>query len=136
MEIIKVLDFSEYPGLRHCSVSDDSGEEFYHKLLNINFKNALEKQELLTVDLDGTAGYAPSFIDEAFGNLVFDFTLKKVKENLRIKSDEEPDWLEVMNEQTFLQWEERRINGENPKKTKKHQDWYVWSGTELVVKNQ
>ena len=34
METINIKDFSEYPGLRHCSISDDSGEEFYHKILN------------------------------------------------------------------------------------------------------
>lgn len=136
METVKVLDFSEYPGLRHCSVSDDSGEEFYHKVLNANFAKALENQTTLIVDLDGTAGYAPSFLDEAFGNLVFDFTLAKVQEDLVIKSEEEPDWLEVMNNETFLQWEERRLENKSPKKTKKHQDWYTWLDNELKLRNK
>ena len=45
MDIIKVKDFSEYPGLRHCSISDDSGEEYYHKILNSKFKETYEKKK-------------------------------------------------------------------------------------------
>ena len=38
MKTIRVFDFTEYPGLRHCSISDDSGEEYYHKILNKEYK--------------------------------------------------------------------------------------------------
>ena len=38
MKTIYIKDFSEYPGLRHCSISDDSGEEYYHSILNKEFK--------------------------------------------------------------------------------------------------
>ena len=81
MEIF-VKDFSEYPGLRHCSISDDSGEEFYHEILNYKFKECFERDETLIVNIDYTAGYAPSFLDEAFGNLVFDFSLLNIKKLL------------------------------------------------------
>ena len=39
-------------------------------------KKSFETKIKLQVVLDGTAGYAPSFLDEAFGNLVYDFGLK------------------------------------------------------------
>ena len=61
MKTLKVSDFSEYPGLRHCNISDDSGELFYHKILNSEFKKSYENKEVLTFILDGTAGFAPSF---------------------------------------------------------------------------
>jgi hypothetical protein len=122
---ISVLDsFTEYPGLRHCSVSDDSGEEFYHTVLNSSFKQAIDKNEVLVVCLDGTAGYAPSFLDEAFGNLVYDFSLSEVKEKIEIVSEEEPSWIEMIFNETFMQWEQRRIRKETPKITGEHPAWY------------
>lgn len=124
MDTLKVVDFTEYPGLRHCKISDDSGEEFYHKYLNHAFKNAFEEGVVLQVDLDYTAGYAPSFLDEAFGNLVYDFGLEVVKKYLRIKSEQEPDLIEVLNSQTLPQWEVRRRKGDQPKITGKHEDWF------------
>jgi hypothetical protein len=125
MKTIRVFEFSEYPGLRHCRISDDSGELYYHKILNKAFKNALESKEDLSVDLDDTAGYAPSFLDEAFGNLVYDFTLEKVKKHLKVISNDEPDLLSILEDETYLQWEDRRLKKEKPKKTKKHSFWFA-----------
>lgn len=62
MKTISVLEsFSEFPALRHCNISDKSGEEFYHSVLNREFKGQFEKKEKLIVNLDNTAGYASSF---------------------------------------------------------------------------
>lgn len=122
IEVFK--DFSEYPGLRHCSISDKSGEEFYHSILNKAFKEAYEKKEKITINLDYTAGYASSFLDEAFGNLVFDFTLSIVKELVIIISNEEPHWKGMIEKQTYLQWEKRRKEKKNPVITKQHDKWY------------
>ena len=44
-----IRDFTEYPGLRHKSISDDSGEEYYHKILNREFKDAYQKNFKLIV---------------------------------------------------------------------------------------
>ena len=121
---IKLRDFTEYPGLRHASISDKSGEEFYHKTLNKSFKECFERKEKLTVNLDDTAGFAPSFLDEAFGNLVFDFGKKQVENTIEIISIEEPD-LKKMLEETYEQWEQRRIKGDKPKKTmEKISSWF------------
>lgn len=122
IEIYK--DFSEYPGLRNCNISDHSGEEFYHKLLNKAFKESIEKNEKLVIDLDYTGGYASSFLDEAFGNLVYDFTLDKVKDNVEIVSTEEPHWIKMIEEKTFIEWEKRRVSKAKPKKTIQHEPWY------------
>ncbi len=122
-----IKDFSEYPGLRHCSISDDSGELFYHKVLNNAFKNAYEKKEVLNVILDYTAGYAPSFLDEAFGNLVYDFGEDNVIQYLEITSEEEPDLKKLIIDETYPQWEKRRLSKESPRKTKDHNPWFQLS---------
>ena len=76
-------DYSIVTGLRHCDVSECSGEDFYHKKLNQAFAEAYQKKDKLTLVLDGVlGGYTPSFLDEAIGNLVYDFGLKTVKQYL------------------------------------------------------
>lgn len=133
MSEINVFTFTEYPGLRHCSISDDSGEEFYHKVLNKEFKKCFENQDFLTVNLDGTAGYAPSFLDEAFGNLVYDFGLISVKKILKIISEEETDLIDLLENETFKQWEQRRVNKVFPKKTIKHDAWFKLIDNNIIL---
>ena len=127
-------NFSEFPALRHCNISDNSGEEFYHKVLNKVLKDAYEKGEKLTVNLDNTAGYASSFLDEAFGNLVYDFTLDVVKKNIEIISYQEPHWKDMIENQTYMQWEKRRKNNQNPKVTKNHEAWFRLENNQLKSK--
>jgi len=132
---ISVLEnFTEYPALRHCSISDYSGEEFYHKVLNDAFVKAYNSGAKLLVDLDGTAGYASSFLDEAFGNLIYDFSLKIVKGSVIIKSDQEPSWKEMIESQTYPQWEQRRIQQIKPEITTDHAPWYRIEDSNLIQK--
>ena len=127
-------DFDEFPGLRNCSISEKSGEEFYHEILNAEFKIALENKDKLIIDLDYTDGYASSFLDEAFGNLVYDFHLKNVKKYIEIISLQEPHWKVMIEEKTYNQWEERRIKKEEPKVTKLHNPWYRLINNDLTKK--
>ena len=133
--IIYIKDFTEYPGLRHSSISDDSGEEYYHSTLNHAFKNSYEKKQRLVINMDFTAGYAPSFLDEAFGNLIYDFGLETVNNLLEIVSEQEPDLKEMLISETFPQWEQRRNNNDEPKKTKTHQEWFRLVNGTLSTKN-
>lgn len=126
-------DFSEYPGLRHCSISDKSGEEFYHNILNFRFKEAYESDSKIIINLDSTSGYASSFLDEAFGNLVYDFTLKEVQKRVNIVSEDEPDWKVMIQTKTYPQWEERRKRQERPKVTESHPNWYRLIGGKLEI---
>lgn len=80
------------PGARYYKDGPDSGEEFYDRILGVKFKESLAKQEILTIILDGTEGYATSFLDEAFTRLAKDFGAKVVLKNIKIVSIEEPDW--------------------------------------------
>jgi hypothetical protein len=135
MKQISVLnDFTEDPGLRHCSISDFSGEQFYHAVLNKAFYDAIISKSKLLIDLDETSGYASSFLDEAFGNLVFDFGLDNEIKYIELKSNQEPHWKDMINDKTFKQWEKRRINGESPKVTKIHSEWYRYTGSSFDKK--
>lgn len=124
MKTIKISDFTEYPGLRHCDISDDSGELYYHKILNQEFKKSYENKEALTLILDGTAGFAPSFLDEAIGNLIYDFGINIVKKFLVVISNEEPNLIDSLENETYIQWESRRVKRNEPKKTEKHNSWW------------
>ncbi|GGG35372.1 hypothetical protein GCM10011532_18970 [Christiangramia forsetii] len=90
--MIKVAtDFSPFPGSRYMSEGKHSGEEFRNNLLAPAFKKALEENKKVIVNLDGTAGYGTSFLEEIFGGLIrennFDYT--EVINRLEIISNEE-----------------------------------------------
>lgn len=59
-------DFSRYPAGRYKQDGPFSGEAFREDFL----LPALEKNENIIIDLDGTRGYGSSFLEEAFGGLV------------------------------------------------------------------
>lgn len=127
-----IAEYSEYPGPRYSVQGESSGEEFYHKILNKAFYDAYNEEEVLTVILDGTAGYASSFLDEAFGNLVYDFSLSVVKDYLHIISLEEPDWKEMIINESFVEWEKRRKQNSPPRKTSEHSAWFRLQDNELI----
>lgn len=119
-------DYSLFTGLRYCDISEHSGEDFYHKMLNGKFKEALDKGEKLLVVLDDVEddGYSPSFIDESFGNLVYDFSEEIVRDNLVLKSDKDPHIIYQVFEMTIPKWEKRRKENYAPKKTHCHGSWF------------
>lgn len=125
MKLSIATDFSIVTGLRHSSKSEKSGEEFYHTLLNQRFYDALSNGEDLELDLDGTLdSYAPSFLDESIGNLVYDFTLDVVKKRLKLLSNRNPSWIKMILEETYPQWEDRRKKNDPRKITVHHNDWF------------
>ncbi|MBR5702753.1 MAG: STAS-like domain-containing protein [Bacteroidales bacterium] len=119
-----VIDYSQSPGPRYCIQGDDSGEHFYHTQLNSLFTEAYKENALLVITLDGADGYASSFLDEAFGNLVYDFSREIVSKHLRIVSNDEDVWTEMIENETFPEWEKRRINSVCAKVTVDHGPWF------------
>lgn len=120
-------DFSLYPGLRTYDISErTSGEVFYHEFLNPNFYKAIQEKKHLKVVLDGTMGYTPSFIDEAFGRLVFDFGETLVQQMLEVESNEEPSWKNQINNKTIPEWEKRRKANDAPVNTESYNvpEWW------------
>lgn len=83
-------EFSHVPGPRSRHEGDFSAEEFREELLLPRFLAAEKAEEKLFVDLDGGAGYATSFLEEAFGGLAREYTPERVLNVLTIVSSEEP----------------------------------------------
>lgn len=59
-------DFSRYPAGRYETDGPFNGELFRKKFL----VPLLNSKEPVTIELDGTAGYGSSFLEESFGGLV------------------------------------------------------------------
>lgn len=87
-------EFSETPGPRFKAEGDFSGQEFLEKLLLPAYKQAVVEDGTLLIDLDGTEGYATSFLEAAFGELARQYPPDQVLSHLEFKSDDEPYLIE------------------------------------------
>ncbi|WP_141048345.1 STAS-like domain-containing protein [Aliarcobacter cryaerophilus] len=87
-------DFSDSPGARYYDDGDFSGEQFRDEFLLKYFDN----YDRIIVNLDGTEGYATSFLEESFGGLARikgkDLVLRKIE----FISNEEPDLIEEIQQ--------------------------------------
>jgi hypothetical protein len=83
-------EFSETPGARNATDGPFSGEQFLEQLLDPRFERALKAGGQLLVNLDGTAGYATSFLEAAFGGLARHHGAAAVRRVLLLKTEEEP----------------------------------------------
>ncbi|WP_276682148.1 STAS-like domain-containing protein [Empedobacter brevis] len=101
---ISILDFSEYPGPRYKIQGNNSGEQFYEEFIKPNFDKAIKNDKKLIVDLDGAAGFASSFLDEAFGRLTKKYSLEVIYNTLEIISEEETSWIDVIFKEILPQW--------------------------------
>jgi hypothetical protein len=67
MKIVNIAkDFSEVPAGRFTTDGDFSGQRFREEIL----LPSLGTGDQVEIDIDGTAGYGSSFLEEAFGGLV------------------------------------------------------------------
>ncbi len=97
--ILNVRDFSISPGTRERDEGKNahSGEEFREDFMIPKFKQALENKVKLIINLDRTAGYGTSWLEEVFGGLTRQFGKEKVNETLQIISREEPYLIDDIN---------------------------------------
>lgn len=93
-------DFSTAPGPRYIHEGRFSGELFRTQTLTPKFKEALASKLVLEVVLDGTSGYGTSFLEEAFGGLIREdrIAYSDITKTLKLVSNEEPDYIEEINE--------------------------------------
>ncbi len=70
LQINVAKDFTRLPGVRTAAEGDNSGEAFLRNHLFPKFREAVRSGVQLIVNLDGTAGYATSFLEAAFGGLI------------------------------------------------------------------
>lgn len=96
MTIRIATDFSRTPGSRYRLEGEHSGEAFRSEVLLPAVLLATQSGAELSVDLDGTAGFGTSFLEEAFGGLVRNDGLdhEVLLKTLRFKSDSEPYLIE------------------------------------------
>jgi len=66
MKIIKISEFSKYPGPRFKRLGPDSGEQFRDDVLI----PAIREFGNVGINLDNVFGFGSSFLEEAFGGLV------------------------------------------------------------------
>ena len=87
-------DFSRCPGARYRNEGDFSGEEFRENFFLFFLNEAIAAHCKLIVDLDGSAGYSTSFLEEAFGGLIRhnNMSYDVIKTTVEIKSDEDPSY--------------------------------------------
>lgn len=133
--ILNVKDFSTSPGPRYVKQGEASGELFYHQKLNPTFVQIVNSDKKIIVNLDGVDGYMSSFLDEAFGNLIFDFGMEMIKDKVSFISTEEPEWIDMLVDDTYPEWEKRRKKKILPKITQVHSDWKRLENEELVDVN-
>jgi hypothetical protein len=100
MKLKVANDFSRTPGPRHIHEGKFSGEQFRKDVLLPKLREAIEKKQPLTVDLDGTAGFGTSFLEESFGGLIRHdkFPLLTLDAALKFVSNEEPELLDEIKE--------------------------------------
>lgn len=102
MEEINIAqDFALEPGARNYSDGPFSGEEFFDKLLRPKYLAAREKNVKLKIILDGTDGYASSFLNEAFIRLGSEFNPDEVWNNLILVSNEIPKYTKKVKESIY-----------------------------------
>ena len=95
MRTIKISDdYSKTPGPRLTSEGEYSGEDFRESMLKPIFKEAIENNEKILINLDGGYGYPPSFLEEAFGGLAREYDEALVQKTFEFKSDDEPSLIE------------------------------------------
>ena len=90
LSISVAKDFSETPGPRCRGEGDFSGEQFLDAVLGPKFDQAVRDGVTLTVDLDGTEGYATSFLEASFGGLARRHPEQDILVVIRLISEDEP----------------------------------------------
>lgn len=99
--IVIVNDFTDTPGARTYEDGAYSGQEFFDKFLKPKFIEAEGSGVKLRIDLDGTNGYASSFINEAFSLLGNEFGADNVWNTLDLKSEEVPKYITKVKESVY-----------------------------------
>lgn len=108
--VVRVLDFTEAPGPRFINQGKHSGEQFYVDVLNGKMAQCIIENKDMDVLLDGTAGYPSSFLDQAFGELVYDFTKAVVEHRVHIVTVINRRRKNKLENETYPQWEIKRKN--------------------------
>ena len=97
--LVVAKEFSPTPGFRTKEEGPFPADEFRDNILYPKLKDAIENNDCLLVDLDGSAGYGTSFLEEAFGGLIRECKLsyQDIMAHLQLKSDDDPSYIDEIN---------------------------------------
>lgn len=98
MVTLRIKDFSTTPGVRSKDEGPFSGEEYRTKFLEPEIRKSLNSGEKIKIILDGTLGYATSFLEEVFGGIVRKFGYENVKRLIEIVSIQRPYYIDDVND--------------------------------------
>jgi len=105
-------DYSTTPGGRARKDGMYSAEQFYDEHLHPAMYKAIQDNVKLIIDLDGTAGLAGSFLDEAFGRLSVYFNDVAINRIVFV-SNEEPHLIDDIKSY-IKEWFEDGIHDNSP----------------------
>ena len=90
-KIVRVRDFTTLPGARHRGDGDGSADEFFEDYVLPSLNPVMkDKTGQLLIDLDGTLGYASSFVSQLAVRVKNEFESRRaVKKKIIIKSDDD-----------------------------------------------
>ena len=92
-------DYTTMPGVRTEEEGTYSGEDFLEKILLPKYKQAVDENKVLVINLDGTEGYATSFLEAAFGGLAREERKSKIiKRKIKFVSNDDPYIVDDINE--------------------------------------
>jgi hypothetical protein len=103
---LKLLDWTFTPGARKRSEGPYSGEEYRDDILIPSLKAATQNNELILLDLDGTAGLAASFVSEVFEALPCKVGQSEIA-SLAIRFLEDPDTESTIHD--YLDWRPEKL---------------------------
>lgn len=106
IEINICKDFTDAPGPRYKEQGKYSGESFRDDLLIPKLNEAIEKEEKLLINLDGTFGYPTSFLEEAFGGLTEKFDKDTILEKINFVSNDEVGLIDEIK--SYINSDERK----------------------------
>lgn len=89
-------DFSRYPYGRLREFSKTSGEVFREDYL----VPALNKFDVVEIELDGTEGYGSSFLDESFAGLIrtTSFSKDDIQQRITFISNDDPSLIDEIKD--------------------------------------
>lgn len=87
-------DYTRTPGSRYRIEGIYSGEDFRDTILLPKYKEAIQSNERLVINLDGGYGYATSFLEEAFGGMARALKSKDFLDKIDFISEDEPALIE------------------------------------------
>lgn len=90
-------EFSETPGARFIEEGPDSGQIFRRNYLEQHFADP-EASYKITIILDGAAGYATSFLEEAFGGVARRHGVQRALDRFDFVSQEDTLLIEEITE--------------------------------------